>query len=346
LVAASAMLSLFFCDLTLAADKPIRAGIVGCDTSHVGAFTKLINDPQATGSLAEVEVTAAYPGGSDDLPASRDRVKGYTEELRGKGIKIVESLRQLVDACDVIMLESVDGRVHLEQFREIAKGKPVFIDKPAAASLADVTAIFRIADETHTPVYSSSALRFCDAVQELAKDAKVGKVVGCETAGPMSIEEHHPDLFWYGVHGVESLFTIMGTGCESITRIEADDTTLVVGKWKDGRIGSFRGFKNGHGQYSFTLFGEGGVAHRTGFSGYEPSVRVMCDFFLSGKPPVSREETLEIFAFMQAADASKKQDGKRISIADTIEAAQANARAARRLHASGLFLNDPQRGAR
>ena len=235
----------------LAKESVIRAGIVGCDTSHVEAFTKLINDPKATGPFADVEVVAAFPGGSPDIPKeSSDRVPGYVKKLKEKGIKIVDSLDELADQCDVFMVESVDGRPHLKQFRAIAKGKPVFVDKPAAASLADVLTIYRIADETHTPVYTSSSLRFGSEIQAAAKAAKekdkaFGDLLGCETQSPMSTESHHPDLFWYGIHGVEPLFTIMGTGCDSVSRTDSPLSTVVVGKWKDGRLGSYRGLQEG-----------------------------------------------------------------------------------------------------
>ena len=304
-----------------AADAPLRVGIVGCDTSHVIVFTKLINAPQATGALAKVEVTAAYPGGSPDLPDSADRLEGYVKQLRAAGIKIVDSLDALSAETDAILLESVDGRPHLEQFRAVAKGKPVFVDKPTAASLADIISIFRIAKETHTPVFSSSALRFSDQVQAAATDKSIGQLLGCETAGPLNFQKFHPDLFYYGIHGVEPLFTIMGIGCESVSRTDSDLSTLVVGKWKDGRLGTYRGLRNGHG-YAFSIFGDKGVVQRTGFSGYDPAVAAICEFFISGKPPVSPEETIEIYAFMEAADESKHTGGAPVKLADIIHRAE------------------------
>ena len=302
----------------------LRVGIVGCDTSHVIAFTNLINDPKATGSLAKVQVTVAFPGGSPDIASSRDRLAGFVNQLRQRGVTIVDSIEQLAEQSDAILLESVDGRVHLEQFRAVARGKPVFIDKPAAASLADVLLIFRHADATNTPCFSSSALRFCDEVQALANDKNVGEVVGCETVCPMHVEPAHPDLFWYGVHGVESLFTILGAGCESVNRVDSDSSTVVAGKWSDGRIGTYRGLKNGD-SYAATLYGNKGVSHRAGFSGYGPLVERICDFFVTRKVPVSRQETIEMFAFMEAADESKRLGGQPVKLADIIARAEAEA---------------------
>lgn len=311
-------------------ERPLRVGIIGCDTSHVIAFTKLINDPQATGPLAKVQVTVAYPGGSPDLPTSRDRLPGYVAQLREQGIRIANTLDELAEQSDAVLLESVDGRVHLEQFRAVARGKPVFIDKPAAASLADVLAIFRHAEATKTPCFSSSALRFCNEVQELVANKSVGQVVACEAVSPMSVEATHPDLFWYGVHGVESLYTLMGAGCEAVTRVESDESTLVVGKWRDGRIGSYRGVKKG-GTYAATVYGNSGIVHRAGFSGYGPLVERICTFFLTGEPPVPRTDTIEMFAFMEAADESKRRGGQPIALADIVTRAEEKiAREARR----------------
>jgi predicted dehydrogenase len=300
----------------------LRAGIIGCDTSHVEAFTKLINKADAPAPFDAVEVVAAFPGGSPDIKKeSMDRVPGYVKKLKDMNVKIVDSLDDLASQCDVFLVESVDGRPHLKQFQAVAKGKPVFVDKPAAGSLADLLTIYRIADETHTPVFTSSSRRFVEDVQAAVNDHAIGEMLGCETLSPMEIEKHHPDLFWYGIHGVEPLFTIMGPGCVEVSRTDSPLSSVVVGKWKDGRIGSYRGIKKGY-YYAFSMFGTKGVVQRTGQAGYEPLLTKMCEFFQTGKPPVPREETIEIYAFMEAADASKKAGGKPVMIADILAEAQ------------------------
>ena len=304
--------------------KPLRAGIIGLDTSHVTAFTKLLNAADPKPELAGVRVVAAYPGGSPDLPASRDRVAGYTQELRDQfGVAIVSSIDELLARVDVVLLESVDGRPHLEQARPVFQAhKPVFIDKPVAGSLADAIAIFELARKTNTPCFSSSSLRCSPGIAGMRTNVKVGDVLGCDAYGPCSLEEHHPDLFWYGVHGVETLFTIMGTGCERVSRVQTEGSELVTGVWKGGRIGTFRGVRQGHHDYGATVFGTKGIAPSGGYGGYEPLVVEIVKFFKTGKPPVSAEETIEIFAFMEAADESKRQGGKPVEI----EAVMAKAR--------------------
>jgi hypothetical protein len=194
-----------------------------------------------------------------------------------------------------------------------------------AASLADVIKIFRHAESTNTPVFSSSSIRFADEVQTIARKSPVGELLGCESTGPLHIEKHHPDLFWYGVHGVEALYTVMGRGCQQVTRVDTEKSSVVVGKWSGGRIGSFRGLKVGAPTYGVTIYGMNGVAQEAGFSGYVPLVNVICEFFKTGEPPVASEETIELFAFMEAADESKRRGGEPVAISDVITKAEKEA---------------------
>lgn len=307
------------------ATETIRAGIIGCDTSHVPAFTKLLNkNPQTDKLLEGLRVVAAYPGGSQDIPSSRDRVDKFTDELRGMGIEIVDSIDSLLERVDVVLLESVDGRKHLPQVRPVlAAGKPVFIDKPMAGTLADAVEIVELARRHNTPFFSSSSLRFTPSIFAARGSSELGRVNGCAAYSPCALEPNHPDLFWYGVHGVETLFTIMGPGCERVTRAHTEETDLVVGIWKDGRIGTFRGTRGGQHGYGALVFGEKSMQYIGKYGGYAPLVRQVVKFFKTGKPPVAAEETLEMFAFMEAADESKRQGGVPVSLESVLDKARA-----------------------
>jgi predicted dehydrogenase len=307
--------------------KPLRAGIVGCDTSHVIAFTQLLHRAKVESPLAGVHVVAAFPGGSADVAASRKRVAAYTKQLRDQfGVEIVGSIDELLQKVDVVLLESVDGRPHLQQAMLVLKAhKPVFIDKPIAGSLADAIRIFELAREYKTPCFSSSALRFSPAIAGRRQDPKLGDLLGCDVYAPCELEPHHPDLFWYGVHGVESLFTIMGPGCKSVARVQTRDTEIVTGVWQDGRVGTFRGIRKGKSGYGGVAFGTKGIVAFTSPAGYEPLVEEICRFFRTGQPPVRAEETLEIFAFMEAADESKRQGGLPVTLESVLARARAEA---------------------
>jgi len=301
--------------------KIFRIGMIGLDTSHVTAFTKFINESSKDHGC---KVVAGYPGGSPDVEASASRVEKFTQQLRDQsGVEIVGSIEELCKKVDGVLLESVDGRPHLAQARPvIAAKKPLFIDKPMAGNLADVIEIFRLARENNVPCWSSSSLRYYPAIVEMKQKDQAGQVLGCDVFSPCDLEEHHPDLYWYGVHGVEMLFTVMGTGCESVRRVQTKDCEFVVGLWKGGRIGTYRGLRTPKSSYGVTIFGTKGIIEGGKSGGYEPLVDEIIKFFKSRQVPVPREETIEIFAFMSAADESKAKGGAVVSLAEVIEKAK------------------------
>lgn len=291
-----------------------RVGIIGLDTSHSVAFTRALNVPDQASALLGYKVTAAYPKGSNNIESSTKRIPGYTEEVKKLGVEIVDSIEDLLKKVDVVLLETNDGRPHLEQALLVLKaGKPMFIDKPVAGSLKDAIAIYDAAKKYNVPVFSSSSLRYMESVQDVVK-GKIGAVLGADTFSPATLEKTHPDLFWYGIHGVEMLFAVMGTGCKNVVRIHTNDTDIVVGTWKDGRVGTFRGTRTGKHDYGGTVFGEKGNISLGPFKGYDKLLVQIIDFFKTGKVPVSPDETLEIYAFMEAADESKRNGGKAVSL--------------------------------
>jgi hypothetical protein len=298
--------------------KKIRVGIIGLDTSHAPAFTKILNDPNAPDDVAGCPVVAAYPHGSADIKSSVERIPMLTKEVESQGVEIVDSIGTLLQKVDAVLLETNDGRPHLEQARQVLKaGKPLFIDKPMAASLKDVILIFNEAKQAGVPVWSSSSLRFGKTTQSI-RDGAIGKVKICETTSPAALEPTHPDLFWYGIHGVESLFTAMGTGCQSVVRSTTDNRIVVTGKWQGDRTGIYREASG----YGGKAVGEKGEENAGNYEGYRPLVVEIVKFFRSGKPPVTAEETIEIYAFMEAADESKKQNGAEVTLSSVIAKAR------------------------
>ena len=294
----------------LPASAQIRLGIVGTDTSHVIAFTKTLNDPTSPDHVPGARIVAAYKGGSKDLESSASRVEGYAAELRDKWkIEFFSDIAAMCKKVDAVLLESVDGRVHLEQARPvIAAGKPLFIDKPLAATLDDAREIARLAKAAGVPWFSSSSLRF----GEIGTTMKYPDTIGVTTWGPGPLEPHHYlDLAWYAIHPIEMLYALMGPGCVEVTRTFAENSEIVTGKWKDGRIGSVRALRP-YGGYGAVVYRTKDVVQSNpkAAMGYGPLLVEVVKFFETKQPPVSNDETLEIFAFMDAAQRSKEAGGK------------------------------------
>lgn len=302
---------------------PIRVGIIGTDTSHVTAFTKLLNDTNDPNHVPGARVVAAFKGGSPDVDASRTRIDRFAAELKDTwGVEFVDSIEELCEKVDAVLLASVDGRPHLAQVRPVFRAKKrVFIDKPLTASYADAREVVRLSRETGVPFFSSSSLRFVADVQAIRHSDRHGGIQSAFTFGPENLEPHHPDLFWYGIHAVEMLYTLLGPGCDQVTRVKTDSGDAVVGRWKDGRIGTMRGLIQGRQEYGALAFGMKAVLAtplpmKTDYRGLLVEI---VKFFQTGVPPVPPEETLEIMAFMEAAELSKARGGAPVSLTDVTQ---------------------------
>lgn len=301
--------------------ETVKVGVLGLDTSHSIAFTKIINNPPE-GKTFDFKVTHAYPYGSRDIESSYSRIDGYITDIKELGVEVTDSIQSLLDQVDVVLLETNDGRLHLEQSLEVfAAGKPVFIDKPISAHLPDAIKIFAAAEEHKVPMFTSSSLRFGPSIQEIVH-GKIGKVLGADTFSPAKLEKTHTDLYWYGIHGVESLCTLMDTGCQQVRRVFNDNIEVVTGEWAEGRIGTFRGLRTKNVGYGGHAFGTEGIAPIGGYEGYEHLVFEIIKFFQTGIAPVSKEQTLEIYAFMTAADESRKRKGEVVTLEEVMATAQ------------------------
>jgi hypothetical protein len=288
----------------------LRLGLVGTDTSHVIGFATVFNDPSSPDHVPGARIVAAFKGGSPDLPSSRDRIEGFARQLQEKyGIEIVDSIAELCARVDGVLLTSVDGRVHLAQAREIIKGrKPLFIDKPLASTLDDARTIASLAKAAGVPWFSTSTLRYSVAKM------KTADLNGADVWGPGPLEEHHQlDLSWYAIHEAEMLFTLLGPGCEEVTRVESADASVVACRWKDGRIGTMRALRPSS-DYGVVLFQKTPKGHTSQTNPVRTSQgeldRELVKFFTSGVPPVSNDETLELMAFLDAAQRSKDAGGR------------------------------------
>ncbi len=305
--------------------SPLRIGLIGMDTSHVPAFTRLFNDPEATGDLAGFRVVAGFPDGSD-TPMSRDRIAGFTDEARELGVEIVDSVEALIERSDRLMILSVDGRIHLRQARALfAAGKPVFVDKPVAGSLAECIALYDMARAAGVPCFSASSTRFGPKIFDQAWRAGVGHVHGVTSWGPLAYQAGLPELFFYGIHGIEALFTAMGPGCESVTRVKTPLHDVVTGVWSGGRVGIYRGMLQGHKSYGLTIHGSDKILDLTEEPSYEALCHQIGRFFRTGFPPVNSDETIEIYAFMEAADECLRRGGAAVTIAEVMDRANGTA---------------------
>jgi predicted dehydrogenase len=325
------------------AEGPVRVGILGIDNYQCVEYTKHFNDPKAEGDFTGLRVTAAFPVTSDTYPDSAKLTAQWKEQLLAlyakptnpaeavPPVEFVTSLDELLKRCDAVMIMSLDGRQHLSQATAVLRaGKRLFIGRPLASSVEDAVAIMKVAAETKTPCWSSSQHRYNPGFIGMRNHPEVGKVLGCDVYGGWDTKAAEADRFIRPLHSIETLYTVMGPGVVSVSCTSTPSAELMTATWGDGRVGTYRGIKEGAVKYSATVFGDKGVSTagiyghgvpvqgvvptNDKYMGYEGIAHEMAKFFKGSPPPVSAAETLEIYALLEAAEASHAKGGAAVEL--------------------------------
>jgi predicted dehydrogenase len=293
----------------------IKLGVLDFDTSHVVEFTKRLNHK----GIAEdqwvngAQVLIGCPGKSEIMP---ERIPGYVKEMKQLGVELVDKPEDMIGKVDGMLIESQEGGAHWPSARPFLEaGIPCYIDKPFTCSVADARRIIDLADRKKVAIFSSSSLRYAPELMEYVKEKKHGAILGCIAYGPASLFEKdpklNPGLYHYGIHAVEILYTLMGPGCQRVTCTHEKDVDIATGQWKDGRLATVRGNRKGPYEYGALAFTEKGaqpVPIGMKYT-YRELVKKIVEMFETKKSPLDIHETLEIVAFIEAANKSGSNHG-------------------------------------
>ncbi|WP_263409435.1 Gfo/Idh/MocA family oxidoreductase [Terriglobus tenax] len=289
--------------------QDLRLGIVGTDSTHAVEFTRTFNDASAPNHTAGAHVVAAYRGGNPALTLSRDRIERISTTLSHElSIPFVTAIAELCPKVDGILILSVDPASRVREFEQAAScGKPVFLDKPLGGSLPDALRLSRIAARKHVAWFTASALRYSITTPPVSLQA-------AELWGPGDLgrpdQGYTLDLAWYGIHTLEAMYALLGPGVTQVSRTQHGDADTLHCIWQDGRTATVHLIRP---DYSFgaLLFQQGAnQPERIDLKvSYPALLQQVVLFMKTGKPPVSSEETLEVFRLMQASQVSLRHHG-------------------------------------
>jgi predicted dehydrogenase len=293
------------------ADTPLKIGMIGLDTSHAEVFTGMLNDPNSKAHVPGGRVVAAFPGGSPDMDISRNRVEGFTKTLREKySVEMKDTPEAVAEAVDLVMILSVDGRVHRQQFERTVKlKKPTFIDKPFAVTVEDAESMLRTARAERVPLMSCSSVRYSENVVA-ALGGKREQVLGCDAHGPLSETPTQPGVFFYGVHTVDLIVSVLGHGCREVRAAHYNACDVAALSWPDGRVATARLMKEPHGNFGITLHRKGGAQFVDASAARRPAYASMLEAVLrslpQGKGDVPEDEMLDTVRICAAINQARE----------------------------------------
>lgn len=260
------------------------------DEWHANNYPQFIRD-SALGS--EFQVALAW---EELTPEGRKPLDAWCREM---GVGKAGSIAEVIEQCDCLVVLSPDNAERHEDLADLPlkSGKPVYIDKPIAPSLAAAKRLFAKAEQHQTPMMSSSALRYGSALVNALKDQMAGKPARfVSTRGP-------GDWATYAIHQVEMLVMALGAGATQMMACGNDQVNLLLVDYSDGR----RGLVEQIPDHTFQLsaqFGGGSLAIDAMDDFFPRFIDAMLGFFQTGKSLVPEAETLEIAALLEAGAAA------------------------------------------
>ena len=212
-----------------------------------------------------------------------------------KGIRHSPSIEDLVESTDGIVVLSPDHPEHHFRLSQLPlrSGKPVYIDKTFAPDAATAIELFRIADESGTPLYSTSALRYAVEFETQKLDTySSAEYVALATRGPGNFDN-------YSIHQLEMIVRTMGPGAVSAAAVGSTKSPCIVFDYGNDRSVLLHCIGD-----TFTLSAvrdSGATSVAVVTENFWPGfIRDLLGFFDSRKPPVPKEETIAAVAMYEA----------------------------------------------
>ncbi|MBA2247324.1 MAG: Gfo/Idh/MocA family oxidoreductase [Chloroflexia bacterium] len=283
----------------------IRIGLVGVNTSHADAFSRIFNGSADEAPRLESGKVVSIWGGDPERVATL-AANHWIETT-------VSDPAEMIGAVDAVLIvdDTGGGALHDELARPfLMAGLPVFVDKPMTTAYPDAVALFDLAEAHSAPLLSCSALRFAVEI-EAAKNglAAVGTLSSIVSVGP-------GDWFYYGVHAVELLGVVAGTGASWVHRHALPNKDITVIGYEDGPAAVVETLRDAAYVFHLTAFGADGftsvhVQDAMGF--YTNTMRAFATMAETGVAPLHREQTLEVIAILEAGNRSAER-GERVEL--------------------------------
>jgi len=299
--------------------EELKVGIIGLDTSHSIEFVRRMQAPDCPQDQKIEGMRAIsclrFPSPFQTEP-DQDKRQAQLEQW---GVKVTKNLGEVLNGVDAIMLEINDPSLHLQYFKKVMDaGKPVFLDKPPADNLKNAREIFNLAEKKKLKMFSASSLRVGPQVIQMAKEISQPKIA--MSIGPLGRAPAGSSVIWYGVHAVEMLQEIIGTGAKKVLAKKDFLGVTAIIEYADNRRGIVQ-LNEGDYRYSILAQNEKQMQFLNVDTSrlYTDLLKEIKEFFKGGEPPVSFEESLEVQAILDAIEESSslpaERSGKEVSIA-------------------------------
>jgi predicted dehydrogenase len=275
----------------------LRIGIVGAENSHTAAIAKTLNVVKAIPDVSVVSVwgeTEAYAAKAADV---------------GKIPAIVKNPADMIGHIDAVVTDHRHPQYHLPAMQPFLAARiPMFVDKPFCYRLAEGVDFLARARQAGVPVTSFSTVPLQAAFTTYRKLLAGTKVYGLSSIGPCDIHSQYGNIFFYGIHQIDSLIELGGLDVEAVHVTEFTPKHAVAELyWKSGLMAAMQcleGWDTGFQFAATTSIGPLGIKSVDDADPYLAGMKLFVEMFKTGKEPVSHQRILTPIAVLEALEKS------------------------------------------
>ena len=227
----------------------LNLGLVGVNTSHADAFSRIFNGDDEKPPVVE-GARISHIWGND---TERVETLSATHSIPNR----MADSREMIGSIDGVLIvdDTGGGATHADLARPFLEAKlPVFVDKPMTTRYADAVSLFDLAEANGAPLMSCSALRFpVELGDTRAAFDSAGTLSSIISVGP-------GEWFYYGIHAVELLGTITDDRPQWVQRLAFDEKDVAIVAYDSGLVAVVETLRDAAYTFHITAFGADGLA--------------------------------------------------------------------------------------
>ncbi len=246
------------------------------------------NYPEMIKKASNGEITVAYCWAEIDSPHGGLTSKEWAEKY---GITLCESEEELIEKSDVLCVLAPDNPETHERLCEKAlkSGKISYVDKTFAPDKATAKRIFAFAEESGTPVMTSSALRYASEYQKIDRNGLMSAV---------SMSGGVPEI--YMIHQIEPLVMLLGTDVKRVCNFGTERFPVFALEYNSGARTTMVCSTGDH-PFRMTLNYENGrheiIEVNSDFFGN--FIKNLIEFYKTGEVLVPHDQTIAVMAIRE-----------------------------------------------
>jgi len=270
---------------------------------YAGIPVYLFREPYAALSIPGAKVTHVWTDNQEDA-----------EKVSRASLvpNILKRPEDCIGQVDAVIVATDKGHEHVERCRPFVEaGLPIFVDKPLVDNVEDLRTFMKWIDDGAN-ILSSSSMRY---VKEFLPYR-----LSCHELGALRFVTITMSKSWerYGIHALESLYPIVGSGFISVQNLGDMQHNIVRLEHTSGVEVTTAVISDLYGGFGHMLLAgtENSVAVKLNdtFYSFKAQLEAFVNYLRTGERPFPLSETVELMKMVIAGTKSRTEGNRRVML--------------------------------